>query len=56
MKQIVLKELNVICLDIFVIGAEIVKLDCGRRFDRECIVKWLNTNHYCPVCKFELTI
>lgn len=46
----------VICLDNFLIGGHIVKLDCGHRFDRECIVKWLNTSHYCPVCKFQLPI
>lgn len=46
----------VICLENFVIGAHIVKLDCGHKFDRECIVKWLCTSHYCPICKFELPI
>uniref|UniRef100_A0A0D3DHQ8 RING-type E3 ubiquitin transferase n=2 Tax=Brassica oleracea TaxID=3712 RepID=A0A0D3DHQ8_BRAOL len=44
----------VICLDNLVIGAEIVKLDCGHIYDRECIVKWLNISHYCPICKYEL--
>lgn len=46
----------VICLDLFVIGTEIVTLDCGHRFDRKYIVKWLNTSHYCPICKFEFPI
>lgn len=30
----------VICLDYFVLGSEIIALDCGHKFDGECIVKW----------------
>lgn len=38
--------LCVICLDSFAIASQIVKLDYGHWFDRECIVKWLSTSHF----------
>ncbi|EOA36433.1 hypothetical protein CARUB_v10010970mg [Capsella rubella] len=32
----------------------VVTLPCGHDFDYECVVKWFETNHTCPLCRFKL--
>ncbi|WZZ63930.1 hypothetical protein YC2023_075300 [Brassica napus] len=43
-----------ICLEEFKNGGRVVPLACGHEFDEECIVKWLETSHVCPLCRYEL--
>lgn len=43
-----------ICLEEFNNGGRLVTLPCGHDFDDECIVKWFETSHICPLCRFEL--
>ncbi|ESQ45589.1 hypothetical protein EUTSA_v10010983mg [Eutrema salsugineum] len=43
-----------ICLEEFTNGGRVVTLPCGHEFDDGCIVKWFETSHVCPLCRFEL--
>ncbi|XP_033128026.1 E3 ubiquitin ligase BIG BROTHER-related-like [Brassica rapa] len=52
-KKISLEECT-ICLEEFKNGGRVVPLACGHEFDEECIVKWLETSHVCPLCRYEL--
>ncbi|CAH2036937.1 unnamed protein product [Thlaspi arvense] len=52
-KRISLQECT-ICLQDFTNGGRVVTLPCGHDFDDECIVKWFETSHVCPLCRFEL--
>ncbi|KAK4267735.1 hypothetical protein QN277_024475 [Acacia crassicarpa] len=48
-----------ICLEDFVDrgdGDDALVLPCDHCFHNNCIVKWLNTGHTCPLCRFELPI
>ena len=29
---------------------------CGHKFHKECITKWLNTAHMCPLCRHDLPV
>ncbi|KAG5620778.1 hypothetical protein H5410_005996 [Solanum commersonii] len=33
---------------------EIVSMPCSHMFHGECITKWLETSHYCPICRFDM--
>ncbi|XP_055803451.1 E3 ubiquitin-protein ligase MBR1-like [Solanum dulcamara] len=33
---------------------EILSMPCSHMFHEECITKWLQTSHYCPICRFEM--
>jgi len=35
---------------------EIVSMPCSHMFHGECITKWLETSHYCPICRFEMPV
>ncbi|KAJ0257340.1 F62 protein [Hirschfeldia incana] len=52
-KMISLEECR-ICLQEFSNGGKVVTLSCGHEFDDECIVKWFETSHVCPLCRLEL--
>ncbi|KAL1207868.1 E3 ubiquitin-protein ligase RING1-like [Cardamine amara subsp. amara] len=43
-----------VCLEEFNNGARVVTLPCQHYFHDECAVKWFETNHVCPLCRFEL--
>ncbi|CAH8355815.1 unnamed protein product [Eruca vesicaria subsp. sativa] len=52
-KKISLEECT-ICMEEFKDGGRLVPLACGHEFDEECLVKWLETSHVCPLCRYEL--
>ncbi|WZY98204.1 hypothetical protein YC2023_070533 [Brassica napus] len=52
-KMVSLEECR-ICLQDFNNGGMVVTLSCGHEFDDECIVKWFETSHVCPLCRLEL--
>ncbi|CAN8292544.1 unnamed protein product [Cochlearia groenlandica] len=53
-KKVSLEEC-VICLEGFNNGGRVVTLPCGHYFDNECIMKWFQTSHVCPLCRFKLS-
>ncbi|KAK2654339.1 hypothetical protein Ddye_014195 [Dipteronia dyeriana] len=43
-----------ICLEEFSTGVETMRMPCGHLYHEECIVKWLETSHMCPLCRYEM--
>ena len=43
-----------VCLDDVVVGSEAIRLPCSHFYHGHCIVKWLQTSRFCPLCRFEL--
>ena len=43
-----------ICVSEMNIGDEVVFLPCFHTFHESCIKPWLEQNHFCPVCRYEL--
>ncbi|XP_022764198.1 E3 ubiquitin-protein ligase RING1-like [Durio zibethinus] len=48
------KKQCTICLDDFIDGEEIASMPCGHVYHDGCIVKWFETNHLCPLCRYEM--
>jgi E3 ubiquitin-protein ligase RNF115/126 len=36
------------------LGKKGMFMPCGHIYHPECLKPWLETNHTCPVCRFEL--
>uniref|UniRef100_M1D8L7 RING-type E3 ubiquitin transferase n=1 Tax=Solanum tuberosum TaxID=4113 RepID=M1D8L7_SOLTU len=53
-----LKDIDcVICLEQLVSkkeGGKIVCMPCSHMFHGNCIITWLDMNHYCPICRYDL--
>ena len=43
-----------ICLDEFLEGDEVALMPCGHVYHDGCIVKWLETSHLCPLCRYKM--
>ncbi|KAL9645643.1 hypothetical protein ABK040_003376 [Willaertia magna] len=43
-----------ICMCDYEIGNELRRLPCFHEFHKDCVDTWLENNHVCPVCKFDL--
>lgn len=43
-----------ICLGDLRMGSYATRMPCQHVFHVKCIVKWLNSSHYCPMCRFEM--
>ncbi|TYH69360.1 hypothetical protein ES332_D05G050300v1 [Gossypium tomentosum] len=43
-----------ICLDEFVKGEEVASMRCGHGYHNGCIVKWLETSHLYPLCRYQI--
>ncbi|XP_069152470.1 E3 ubiquitin-protein ligase MPSR1-like [Solanum lycopersicum] len=43
-----------ICLDELGEETDVLRLPCSHMFHAECITKWLQNSHYCPLCRFEM--
>ncbi|XP_060972672.1 E3 ubiquitin ligase BIG BROTHER-related-like [Cannabis sativa] len=43
-----------VCFESILAGYEAVKLPCGHKYHEKCIVKWLQTSKFCPLCRSEI--
>ncbi|XP_022759664.1 E3 ubiquitin-protein ligase SIS3-like [Durio zibethinus] len=49
------REICVICLEELSLQAmDLTSMPCAHLFHGNCIVKWLNTSHLCPLCRFPM--
>ena len=45
-----------ICLEGIPIENDVSYLPCLHKFHNQCILKWLNKNSICPICKYSMCI
>ncbi|TXG50432.1 hypothetical protein EZV62_022956 [Acer yangbiense] len=45
-----------ICLNEFRVGLEVIRLPCSHAYHPDCIVKWLETSHMCPLCRHPMPL
>ena len=43
-----------ICIEEVSSGTQLTRMPCSRLFHGHCVVKWLESHHTCPLCRFEL--
>ncbi|XP_022755027.1 NEP1-interacting protein-like 1 [Durio zibethinus] len=43
-----------ICMEQLSPGTEVTCMPCSHLFHGDCIEKWLNTSHRCPLCRFPM--
>ncbi|KAH0756786.1 hypothetical protein KY290_020279 [Solanum tuberosum] len=43
-----------VCLDELGEETDVLRLPCSHMFHAECITKWLQNSHYCPLCRFQM--
>ncbi|XP_055802055.1 RING-H2 finger protein ATL66-like [Solanum dulcamara] len=43
-----------VCLDELGEETQVLRLPCSHMFHAECIIKWLEKSHYCPLCRYEM--
>jgi len=44
----------IICTEEFNAGLELTRLPCSHVYHGDCIVKWLEASHFCPLCRYPL--
>ena len=44
----------IICMQEFETGSEITRMPCSHVYHGDCIVKWLKTSHFCPLCRYPM--
>eukprot|EP00416_Gambierdiscus_australes_P018717 CAMPEP_0171066036 /NCGR_PEP_ID=MMETSP0766_2-20121228/7191_1 /TAXON_ID=439317 /ORGANISM="Gambierdiscus australes, Strain CAWD 149" /LENGTH=167 /DNA_ID=CAMNT_0011522185 /DNA_START=127 /DNA_END=630 /DNA_ORIENTATION=- len=45
-----------ICLDEYVPEAPVVRTHCRHLMHRECLGRWLQASHFCPICRADLEL
>merc|ERR1711907_891949 len=43
-----------VCCQRYAKGEQLIELPCGHHFHSACILPWLEKQHTCPTCRFEL--
>ncbi|XP_006344335.1 ERAD-associated E3 ubiquitin-protein ligase HRD1-like [Solanum tuberosum] len=43
-----------VCLDEIGEETQVLRLPCSHMFHGDCITKWLENSHYCPLCRFQM--
>ncbi|XP_022766339.1 E3 ubiquitin ligase BIG BROTHER-related-like [Durio zibethinus] len=43
-----------ICFDEFSDDDKVASMPCGHVYHDDCIVKWLETSHLCPLCRYQM--
>ena len=44
----------IICMQEFQIGSEVTRMPCSHVYHGDCVVKWLKTSHFCPLCRYPM--
>lgn len=45
-----------ICLEKFSTQLELCRMSCSHVFHEDCITHWLETSHFCPLCRFKMPV
>ena len=45
-----------ICLEKFSTQLELRRMLCFHVFHEDCITHWLETSHFCPLCRFKMPV
>ncbi|XP_038982129.1 uncharacterized protein LOC120110626 [Phoenix dactylifera] len=43
-----------ICLEEFDVGIEVTRMPCMHVFHGDCLARWLERGHLCPLCRYEM--
>ncbi|XP_030939577.1 BRCA1-associated protein homolog 2-like [Quercus lobata] len=43
-----------ICLEEFQTGFAVTRMPCSHVYHGKCIAKWLQTSHFCPLCRYPM--
>ncbi|KAK4720414.1 hypothetical protein R3W88_010647 [Solanum pinnatisectum] len=43
-----------VCLDELGEEIDVLRMPCSHMFHAECITKWFENSHYCPLCRFQM--
>ena len=43
-----------ICLEKFSFEKVVVTMPCSHSYHKDCIVRWLETSHTCPLCRYAM--
>ncbi|KAK9996080.1 hypothetical protein SO802_020766 [Lithocarpus litseifolius] len=44
----------IICMEEFHTGSEVNRMPCSHIYHGDCIVRWLETSHICPLCRYPM--
>ena len=53
-KKDILNNECIICLDYIVKYENVIVIDCGHIFHKDCLLKWFKKRYNCPICNFSL--
>ncbi|KAJ8753293.1 hypothetical protein K2173_019692 [Erythroxylum novogranatense] len=45
-----------VCLEDVEAGTQAIRMPCSHVYHEDCIVKWLRTSHFCPLCRYQLPV
>ncbi|KAJ6917171.1 hypothetical protein NC652_019525 [Populus alba x Populus x berolinensis] len=43
-----------VCMEEIDGGSEAIRMPCSHVYHSDCIVKWLQTSHMCPLCRYHM--
>ena len=44
----------IVCMQEFEVGSEVTRMPCSHVYHGDCIIKWLETSHFCPLCRYPM--
>ncbi|KAK8521175.1 hypothetical protein V6N13_077293 [Hibiscus sabdariffa] len=50
------RKVCTVCLDELLDGDDVASMPCDHVYHYYCIVKWLETSHLCPLCRYHMPI
>uniref|UniRef100_A0A6N2L941 RING-type E3 ubiquitin transferase n=1 Tax=Salix viminalis TaxID=40686 RepID=A0A6N2L941_SALVM len=43
-----------VCMEEISAGKEVILMPCSHVYHSDCIVQWLQTSHFCPLCRYHM--